>query len=274
MLMQTKTHGDNKNQKVFSEIKFLETKLINLLNTMNNIEIKNYSVVTTELSKESTQKSDNNSGSSQSGSGGGSSGGASSEGTTSEDEQNTKKFELKANGVLTNTEDINWDSVKTEVENLYTSIPSITMDLYQVNINPDDILAFNTQYDNLTTIIKNENKEETLAQLSKLYEYLPRFLRDSGQDELYTTLVETKSNVIKGYSKLDGQNWQDISNDIRVAIDTYSKLLTDTSIDQEKQYSINKGYVMLNELQNATSLQDTSVFLIKYKNLLEEINNM
>ena len=31
---------------------------------------------------------------------------------------------------------------------------------------------------------------------------------------------------------------------------------------------------MLNELQNATNVKDEAVFLIKYKNLLEEINNM
>ena len=31
---------------------------------------------------------------------------------------------------------------------------------------------------------------------------------------------------------------------------------------------------MLNELKSSISMQDKSVFLIKYKNLLEEINNM
>ena len=45
-------------------------------------------------------------------------------------------------------------------------------------------------------------------------------------------------------------------------------------IDARQQYNVSKGYVMLNELQNATLLQDTAVFLIKYKNLLEEFNNV
>ena len=280
--MQVKIHGENYKEKTFSEIKFLETKLLNLLNTMNNLEVKNYNVVTTELSKQSTEKSDNNSGSSQGGSGGGSggsSGGQSSSSEsgqegTSEDKQDNKKFELRANGVLTNTENINWDNAKSEVENLYTSIPSITMDLYQTNVNPEDVLGFNIEYDNLTTVVKDEKKEETLTELSKLYEYLPKFLNGSNQEELYTTLVETKNNIIKAYCKLDGENWQDISNDITNAINTYSKLLTDTSVPSEKQYSVNKGYIMLNELQNAVNMQDNTVFLIKYKNLLEEINNI
>ena len=108
----------------------------------------------------------------------------------------------------------------------------------------------------------------------KVYEYFPKFLRGSGQDTLYTTLVETKVNVFKGYSKLDGGNWQEITSDIKNAIDTYSKLLTNTEIDARKQYDVSKGYIMLNELQNASNLNDVAVFLIKYKNLLEEMNNI
>ena len=40
------------------------------------------------------------------------------------------------------------------------------------------------------------------------------------------------------------------------------------------QYNINKVYVMINELQNAVTLKDKEVFLIKYKNLLEELQNI
>ena len=58
------------------------------------------------------------------------------------------------------------------------------------------------------------------------------------------------------------------------AIDSYSKLLTNTEIDARKQYNVSKGYIMLNELQNVANLKDSAVFLIKYKNLLEEFNNI
>ena len=111
-------------------------------------------------------------------------------------------------------------------------------------------------------------------QLTKLYENLPKFLRATGQDELYITLVETKNNILKAYSKLDGQNWQEISNDVKSGIDSYSRLLTSTEVDSSKQYNVSKTYIMLNELQKAVTIQDSSVFLIKYKNLIEEINNI
>lgn len=282
----SKDDGENQKEKTFSEIKFMETKLTNLFNTMNNIEARNYSVVTSELSKETTEKSNNDNSSSKNGSGGESSSGGdsstsgenssdtSSQGTSTQDEQDKKKFELKPNGVLTNTDDINWESVKSEIESLYTSLPSITIDLYQLNVKQEDILAFNTEYDKLASMAKDEKKEEVLTELTKVYEYLPKFLRSSGQEELYTTLVETKYNIFKGYSRLDRQNWKEISNDVNNSINSYSKLLANTDIDARKQYNISKGYIMLNELQNAVNLQDSSVFLIKYKNLLEEINNI
>lgn len=284
----SKNSEENQKDKVFSQIKYMEGKIANLLNSMNHVEVRNYSVVTSEMSKATTEKSKSqNSSSNGSSESGGSSGGSeksssggqedsedSSEGATSGEEEKEEKFEMKATGVLTNTEDINWDIVKNEIENIYTSLPSITMDLYQQNINQEDVLGFNTEFDKLTSVAKEENKEETLAELTKVYEYFPKFLKGSGQEALYTTLVETKWNVFKGYSKLDSENWQEISKDIKDAIDTYSKLLTNTDIDEKKQYSVSKGYIMLNELQNAVNLNDSDVFLIKYKNLLEEMNNI
>ena len=296
----SKDNTQNQKEKTFSQIKYMEGKLASLLNTMNNIEARNYSVVTSELSKETTKKSGSENSSSKGGSGGGSSGGESSSGGSSsgggsseggssggqgssdssgeeaegEDSQDNKKFEMKSKGVLTNTEEINWDSVKSEIETLYISIPSITIDLYQLNINKEDVLAFNTEFDKLTNVAKDEKKEETLDELTKVYEYIPKFLSSSGQEELYTTLIETKLNVFRAYAKLDGENWQEISNNVKSAIDSYSRLLTSTNIEARKQYNISKAYIMLNELQNAVNLQDKAVFLIKYKNLLEEINNI
>lgn len=288
----SKEDSQTAKEKVFSQIKYMENKIANLLNSMNHIEARNYSVVTSDMSKATTEKSKSKNSSSSGGQGGQSeaksSGGSgssssgqeeasasdSSEGATNGKEETNQKFELKASGVLTNKEDINWDIVKNEIENLYTSLPSITMDLYQHNINQEDILGLNAEYDKLTSAVKDEKKVETLAELVKVYEYFPKFLRGSGQEVVYTTLIETKLHVYQGYSKLDNPNWQDISNDIKNAIDSYSKLLTNTEIDAKKQYDVSKGYIMLNELQNAVNLNDPAVFLIKYKNLLEEFNNI
>lgn len=272
---------DNVRDKGFSEIEFIETKLVSLLNNMNNIETRNYIISVSEITEQSKgEDNKNNSSDSQSSQSEGSSkktgsgGESNSNSTTDGSEENGKKFDLKINGVLTNSNEIDWDNIKSEIEILYSSIPTITIDLYQLDLNKDDILGFNKEFDNLTLVVEKENKEETLKELSKLYEYIPKFMQKATDNEVEKNLVETKSNIFKAYSKLDSKNWDEISNDIKLAVDNYSKLLTNTNIEASSQYSINKGYVMLNELQNAVNLKDESVFLIKYKNILEEMNNM
>ena len=189
-------------------------------------------------------------------------------------EQDNKKFELQLSGVLTNKEDINWEYVKGEIENLYTSVATITLDFYQIGANQDNILAFNQQIDNLSVAVKEENKETTLAELSNLYTNLSNITQSLEGNETYKMVVRIKENIFKAYSKLDAGKWDEISNDVNNATSTYSELLTNASNGIDNQYEINKGYILINEMQNAVKLQDVSVFLIKYKNLLEELNSI
>ena len=275
---------ENQENKILSEIRYVEAEFTDLFNTMNNIETRNYGVEIDELSKETAEKMKESESSSSGGGGQSSSSGSGSSGTeesssntssgeNGETNQDSEKYDLKLNGVLTTTKDINWDIVKSEVENLYTSIPTMTMDLYQLNINKDEILNFNKEIDNLVTVVNEENKESTLQTLSVIYDYLPKFLKSAkGEDVIYKKVVATKANIFKGYSKLDSGKWDEISQDIQNGINTFTELLSNPDvINSNNQYSVNKIYIMLNELQNAVNMQDVSVFLIKYKNLIEEI---
>ena len=128
--------------------------------------------------------------------------------------------------------------------------------------------------DNLTKGVAEENKENTLSSLSKMYEYIPKFADKVTDDITYKAVINTKNDLFKAYSILDTKNWQEISNDVKGTIDTFSTSLVNTNTDPSKQYTINKIYIMLNELQNAVNSQDESIFLIKYKNILEEMNNL
>ena len=274
---------ENQENKILSEIRYVEAEFTDLFNTMNNIETRNYGIEIDELSKETAEKmkeseSSSSEGGQSSSSGSGSSGTEESSSNTSSGEngetnQDSEKYDLKLNGVLTTTKDINWDIVKSEVENLYTSIPTMTMDLYQLDINKDEILNFNKEIDNVVTVVNEEKKESTLQTLSVIYDYLPKFLESAkGEDVIYKKVVVTKANIFKGYSKLDSGKWDEISQDIQNGVNTFTELLSNPDvINSNNQYSVNKIYIMLNELQNAVNMQDVSVFLIKYRNLIEEI---
>ena len=277
----TQNNEQDEKEKVTSEIRYLDTKLVELLNHMNNIETRNYQIYTTKI--EESRSAENSGG----GSSGGNSSSDSSNTSSSSDSTSTqensdqvdtenigKNYEMKAAGILTTNRDIDWTSCKNESELIYTSISTITLDLYRLNVSQEDILNFNKDLDILTLSLEEENKQLTLDNLIKVYEYIPKFGQTIVDDTLYKTVLETKLNVFRGYAKLDSGDWAGISTNMTDAINVYSTLLTNTEIDANKQTTINKGYVMLNELKNAVDTQNTSVFLIKYKNLLEEINNL
>ena len=259
----SKGNEQNPQEKAFSEIQYIETNLVSLLNDLNNIDSRNYSISITEIRKQNNNENSESQNSS-------------SNTTTSESVNSDsveEKYDLIQNGILTASRDINWNDIKGKIEILYSSIPEITLDLYNLNINQNDILQFNKEFDNLTEIVRNEKKEESLTQLSKIYDFMPKFVKNITDDEVYKTTIESKSNIIRAYSKIDIQNWQDISNDVKQALDIYSKLLTNNDSKNSKQ-NISKIYVMLGELQSSSNNKNQSAFLIKYRNILEEMNNI
>lgn len=286
VISSNKNEEENIIEKARTEIEYIDNKLMVLFNNMNNIQFDNFKLSIKDTNTSKADKSGSSSGSSgdssESSSGSGNSGTESSQkqdegdGKSNSDSssESIKTYMLDETGVLIGNSDIDWKNVKYEVENMYVSLPTITLDLYQTDAQDQDILDFNSEFDNLTKVVKEENKSLMLQQLVKLYEILVKITDkcyDSIQEQVYS---RTKLNIYKAYSKLDSNNWNDIYNDTKMAVDEFSKLMTDSSISNNKQYSINKIYVMLSELQKASEKQDTQIFLIKYKNTLEELNNL
>ena len=83
---------------------------------------------------------------------------------------------------------------------------------------------------------------------------------------------KTKSNIFNGYVLMSMENWEEANNYIKKSIENYSKVLNNID-NPENNHKFNKIYVILNELQNATEIKNKEVFLIKYKNFLEETQN-
>lgn len=202
-------------------------------------------------------------------------GSESSEGQDASSSKKNKQYNLEEKGILTKDSEINWEQIKNDVEKIYTSLYSTTIDLYKTQNNQTDIVNFNKEYDNLTKAVKNENKDDTLMELSLLYDYLPKFVDNCSNEEKDKVVIKTKNAIFKAYSILDKEEWTTISENINTASQEFTKLVT--NVDNQKnvnQYNVNKAYIMINELQNAILIRDKDVFLIKYKNLLEELQNI
>ena len=275
--------------KVMSEIKYFESQIVNIFNSLNNIEFENYKISVEDISKNSKEfsKSSSSAGSTASDSGGGESSSGSDTGDSSSSSSSSgnkdgnstssdkvKKYSLNSKGVLNSDSDINWEYIKSEVEILNSSLSTMTLDLYEISLNGNDIVNFNKEYDKLLLEIKNENKENTLKELNIIYSYLPKFIKNCNPDEQYKIIIDTKQNIFNAYGILDTGDWDTINNYLKSSNESFSKLLTDVNIYNKNQYSINKCYVLINDLQNSVINKDKEIFLIKYKNLLEELNNL
>lgn len=279
--------NEDEKEKTETEIQRIELSFVNMFNELNNIKFENYRINTSQINKEDLKDNSSSSASESTPSSGGSS---SSENSSSgeqgesqkengssqgsEESKENQNYEMKLSGVLTNNSDINWENLKNEVEILYSAIPSLTIDLYKININKEKITNFNQEYDNLMKAIKEENKQNALDALANLYNYLPDFIENSTDDTNKKILIRTKNNIFKAYSLLDKNDWNAITENVNLANQEFTKMLTNSQSSNKNQYIINKAYVQINELQNSTQTKEKEIFLIKYKNLLEELENI
>ena len=250
---------------------------------MNNIKYENYKVITSKIdendTKDTTKSSDKNDNSnmgdekSKTQDKAQASGNGESD-SNSQKQENTNKYSVeRISSMSTTSGSVDWSKIKNEIEVLYSIVPTITLDLYDLDTDKNEILKFNTELDNLTAVVKKEDKEKTLVELAKLYSFLPKYLEQVSTNEVYTNVINTKAYVVAAYSIVETENWNQVIEYINKAIESYSKVLNNVTEDT-KMYNVNRGYILLNELQNAANIKDKEIFLIKYKNLLEEFNSI
>lgn len=268
-------------EKTLSDIQYIENKFVNLFNQINNIKFENYTISVVKENKEESKDESSSNSSSEEGSEKSESGSSenkenqnTSEESSKQEDSSKKQYKLEEQGVLTQEEDIDWKQIKNDVEKIYINLYSLTIDLNQIVPNQENIVKFNKEFDNLTQAVKEENKKDTLKELSILYDYLPKFIENCSNKPKDIIVIKTKNDIFKAYSKLEDNEWENISSYINSASNNFEELTRNTEDKSINQYNVKKTYIIINELKNSVNLQDEKVFLIKYKNLLEELENI
>lgn len=280
-------------QKLDQEIQYLDTKFVSLMNMLNNISFSNYKVTSEEVKEDKDESKGNSSESEQSDSKSSSEGGASSEsegnsdsnsnsGSESKEESSSggdgkeqnKIFKLTEDNILSSDQnvDIAWDLIKSEIENLYSIWTTITIDMHTAGVNSDDILEFNTLLDSLGVQAKDENKQGSLENLSKLYNLLPKYLNSYSNDEIKKSVLNTKAHLLTAFSIVDTDRWEDMHVEILKANQEFSTIINNVNIDKNKKLNVNRAYLLLKEAQNSIETKDKDIFLIKYKNTIQELD--
>ncbi len=278
-------------EKIDQELQYLDTKFVSLMNMLNNISFINYKVTSEDIKEEKNESKENSSDSGQDNksssesesSSGSESGGESNSNTGSEsggeagstdNKQENKIFKLTEENILSldSSSDIQWDLIKSEIENLYSIWTTITIDMHTAGINSDDILEFNTLLDSLAMQAKEENKQGALDNLSKLYNLLPKYLNSYSGDEIKKSVLNTKAHLLSAFCMVNSDKWEDMSAEILKANQEFSTIINNVNIDKNKKLNVNRAYLLLKEAQNSIEAKDKEVFLLKYKNAIQELN--
>ena len=247
-----KTDEEQLRDKNISEIDYLDNYIMLMLNSINNIDLKQYDakIEKTENLNEILQESEE---------------------TSSEDTgNNVVQYRMVPNTILNANKTINWENLKLEIENLNNTWPSIIVDLYKANVDNKKLTEFSDLINTCIGNIKNENRTETLNSLAKLYEYIPVFLEKIASDNQQIELAKTKVEVIKAYVNIDFANWEELKTSLDRAISNFEPIVNNTN-EAEKEYNIRKAYVLLQEFKNAVDTNDKDLLFMKYKNLMEEL---
>lgn len=291
----TITSNANENENLVSktdnEIKYLEEKIIDIMNNLNQITFSDTVLIeektqdenkgdektnsqqneTTEESSQrgdtKTQKESNNSKSSSS---------SQESNASSQNNENTSdssKYEIKNNSILVSkTDNINWNYIKSNVENTHSIWSNLILDLHSLNVNQQDILNFSSVLDQITINAKTEDKTTLLNNLASLYSFLPKYREQIYKETNKEINVDyTIACILNSYAFSEQGKWDEANFQLSNAINYFTNIMNNTNIQEDNKNKINKTYILLNELNNSSALNDKDLFLIKYRNVMEEL---
>lgn len=265
-------NDENLDTKVISELDYLDSKIIGMLNKLNNISFESYSIISEKVKLSANDEKAKTEEKGQEGS-------KNNDGTENKEETEENNT-INSTNMVENIElnkdrnNVNWDELKSEIEQLDESWAIIILDLYTLNASNNTILEFSEQINNVMVEIKAENKQNALKALAKLYSEIPKLLKEIDIDENKQKIRQTQSYAIEAYILAEDMSNTQISNNIMQAINEYSEIMSNIDYTKDKSEKTNKIYVLLNELSNSVIQKDSDVFYIKYKNFMKEIETL
>lgn len=267
-------------EKIISEIGYFSSEIVAILNDLNNISINNYQMISEKIN---ISQNENNSDSSSKSSGNESQQSQENNVQNENDGQNSKSNNKKEVNITkmqersilqTNTEDIDWKSIKNKIELVNSSWNVVMLDLYKANTQNNDIIEFGNLLNKSIVSIKNEDKDSALVDLANLYSYIPKFLKDISAEKSKQNIEQTKYNILVSYSSATLGDWNTTYTSIAEAESIFLNVLKDTEYSKNKEFKINKIYMLIKELQNSVGNNDKQLYYIKYRNLMEILNTI
>ncbi len=274
-------------EKVSKEIEYLDSYLIAMLGNFNGLTIANevfqLNPQEKELEKEEVTKSNfsdqtNNANgqNEQSQANNESAQNGKNEQTQADNSQNNKSGDngKMQNSILANNGnyETNWDDIKQQVEQLYSTWNTISLDLHALNIDGNSILSFSNGLNSATKKIKSEDKKGAMEELGKLHQLLPTYMNNYKSDEKQKQILNIQSKVVISYINITNEEWDKAKENLTQAEQNFANMINTQSMgNSQNQNIINQSYILVNELINAVNLKDKDIFYIQYQNLITKM---
>lgn len=271
--------------KTEDEIEHLEEKIVAMMNSLNKIILSN-SVLVEEKTNENSQTSgntkqsndnsqeDGEESSSQSSDSSSSSGSSDSDSDKENTTKGNSKYEIVNDSILANqNQTVDWEYIKSSAETIHSSWATLTIDLHSLNVNNQDILNFSNVLDQVTLSVKQEDKTATLNNLASLYAFFPIYIKQISNDSEKINIDYTKTCVLNSYALVEQNKWDEMKLQVTNGINYFTNILNSVNDEKQNQNKLSKTYVLLNELNNSIDLKDKDLYMIKYRNVMEELVN-
>ena len=267
--------AEDEQEKISQEISFMEKKLLEIVNSLNQLVLENDYISRQNKGEEDSEGTEGGVISNDSRAVGDTNLSASSNNETSKKSKDLKEKESEnENGSIEKEKEINWKQINTNMEIIYNTWASMILDLYKANANNQDILDVSNEIDKCMQFVNTKDKINCAASLARIYGYLPKFAESSNQGNQMINALKAKSNIINSYAYVEQDNWDKIAEEIKYANENFMNILNSVPDNENSLYNINKAFIMIKELELCLSLKDKQVYYIKYKNLMAEMNKL
>lgn len=238
--------------KCTSEVEFLSSNIISMMNELNNISYSNFKIINDKIEiKDENQKN------------------------SIEDNKEINSSNIVNNDILTtNKNNFNWDSLKSKIENMYSIWPTVMMDLTILNVNKDDLIKYNNILDQITKDFENEDKKLSLIHLADLHNLLSIYIKEFCSDNEKISNFIVKTNILYSYANIEIENWNKLKEYIEKAKQEFSNIINNQINNVNDMDVVNKAYILINELEKNINNKDKNIFYINYSNLMQELENI
>lgn len=165
---------------------------------------------------------------------------------------------------------INWENINKKIDLLNSAWDDTIIDMSKTNINTQDISNFSDNLNKFIIEVGNKNSIISLYELTNLYNYIPNFLNQLGEDNFEIIRKKFKSTVLVTCSYVKDEKWLEATNTISELSNSYNSLINNTEYVQKYSYNLNRLYVLTEELKNSLAYNNENLFLTKYKAYIEE----